>query len=229
MENDKKKDSMFEALFRQAVVDNFERELQALPSEVELAETIVFSERHISIMRKMFARDNRNERFKTIVKWSRRIAAIVLLTISLLFGALMTVQEIRASVVDTVIKWFEQFTLFTSHGTINSLAHVEPSYIPEGYIETDRMETDEMISIIYMDSYGETLSFLVVPLDSHILVDNEEMTYAQIIVGDVTYYVFSADVDDKHNSIVWEAQGNMHSVSALLSVETLLRVAQSTQ
>ncbi|NLB42433.1 MAG: hypothetical protein GX815_09265 [Clostridiales bacterium] len=46
MYNEKITNALFEAVFRQAIIENYQQELTEIPSEIELAKIYTFSERH---------------------------------------------------------------------------------------------------------------------------------------------------------------------------------------
>jgi hypothetical protein len=48
-------DALFEALFRQAAIDNFEEKFAAIPTDAEIAHT--FSARHKAMMSELFTDD----------------------------------------------------------------------------------------------------------------------------------------------------------------------------
>ena len=116
-------DNLFEALFRQVVIDNFNRELAKIPSEEELSKSITFSAQHELRMKKLFIYINRKYWIKSALKQAKKIAVITILTIFILFGALMTMPNVRASVTETFILWFDQnlksnSSILTSSGSV---------------------------------------------------------------------------------------------------------------
>jgi len=81
-------DSIFDALFAQAVIDNFYEEYSSLPSLGEMSGEYTFSKKHEKRMKALFVGEVRKERIGTFIKVSRKIAAAFLI-ILMITGALM--------------------------------------------------------------------------------------------------------------------------------------------
>ena len=139
----------------------------------------------------------------------------------------MIVPESRAAIVGTVTHWFEGFTRFVSHGEHHALVGMEPSYIPEGFTETTRTETDNLTVITYADASGSELLFSAVPASGSVAVGNVDMTSEQVFIGNIIYHVFTAEDTGRLNYIVWDTSGCRYYVSALLPTDQLLEIAQS--
>jgi hypothetical protein len=90
--------SLLEAVFRQAVIENFERELKEIESDPD----IEISERH----------ERSRRRDRAVLLWAKRLSAVAASLFILVGCALLTVPEVRASVSDTIITWFNGFTVF---------------------------------------------------------------------------------------------------------------------
>lgn len=222
-------DNLFEALFRQAVIDNFNRELAKIPSEEELSKSITFSAQHELRMKKLFIYINRKYWIKSALKQAKKIAVIIILTIFILFGALMTMPNVRASVTETFILWFDQFTKFISNKTNISSEPLEPSFIPEGYAESERIEFDDFLSILYMNDSGDILLFSVSAANNSVSMDNEGRVYRETIIDGIAYHIFDGSTNKKDSDVVWEYGGYRYLISAPLSTSQLLKMASSVE
>jgi hypothetical protein len=220
-------DSVFDALFRQAVIDNFFTELDSLPSDDTLAELYSFSAEHELRMKRLFARDARIERFHTALIWSKRVAAAIILAMSILFGSLMFVPEVRAVVYETITEWYEKFVRFTSNAPTTDKVNHEPGYIPEGFQEYLRDELGTMTTIIYLNDSGVVIQFETCTLSNSISVDNEDRRYIVERKDNTDYHVFTSVVDEKMNSIIWEQFGQRYHVSSTLSLDEIWKIALS--
>lgn len=226
------KDVIFEALFRQAVIDRFEEELAAVPSNDELSRLYSFSEKHILKMRKLFSSDRRIMRAAAFAKWTKRTAAAIVITTTVLFAALMFVPEVRAAVVNTIIEWYEEFTKFTSKGQPPSEPHAWiPEYVPEGYAEIGRTSSAGMISIDYQDTSGNLLFFISSPSDNSLSVNNEDVEYRKEVLDGVEYYIFEGAAADQYNAVICEIDGRQYRLSAegVLPVDELIKILQSVK
>lgn len=218
-------DHFFEALFRQAVTDNFNRELAKIPSEEELSETITFSPRHVKRMKKLFVNDNRKEQIKSSLILLKKIVAIIIITTSILFGLLMTVPSVRAAVSETLILWFDKFTKFISRPAGSESKIMEPSYIPEGYVESKRVEVDNFLSIVYTNNSGDLLYFTAI--GDSISLDNENREYIEMTIENINYHIFDGSDSEKESDITWEYGGFRYLINAQFSKEQLIKIALS--
>ena len=229
MNNNHLRDGLFEALFRQAVIDNFEQQMNEMPPEKELARLVSFSDGYDARMRRLFARESRKERMRATGKWARRVAAAIAITITISSGTLMAVPEVRATVKGTVVQWFEQFTMFVAHGTAPIKTDWTPEYVPEGFTESDRFETDNLTAVAYRNNAGEIIFFDCATGTNAISVNIEGVIQKQIWEGGRMYHTFEANTDEHMNSIVWDMEGCQFIISAYLPLAELLEVALSVK
>jgi len=220
-------DSLFDALFRQTVIDTHRDELRSCLELAGAMGPFEYSERHITRMKKLLAREARQERFTAIMQVTRRVAVFAVLAVVVLFGALLTSRDVRAAISRTVIQWYEQFTTFTGQRHERPLVRLEPLIVPTGFAEIQRIDTVNATTIVYSDEAGVIMLFTVFPADSTSAIDNEQSDYVSVEKRGTVYYVFDAEAADFDSTILWEHRGYRYRLSAPLSVETLLDVALS--
>ena len=231
MNNSQIREGIFEALFGQAVIDNFYEELNSLPSDEELAKQYPFSQAHEMRMKKLFAKNDRRDMLQNAAKWSRRLAAAIAIVVTLLFVSLMTVPQVRAVVVQTLTEWYEKFVRFTSNVPASEKKNLEPKYIPDGFVEIVREETHMLVTIIYMDfNEDQIITFLSASAASaSTSVDNEDKDYTILEISGIDYHLFTSLDSSGENSIVWEMSGQRYSIMSTISVEALTKMAISVR
>lgn len=223
-------DHFFDALFRQAVIDNYEQELSAIPTEKELSARYSFSDAHTARMKKLFSQAEKLEAFRSAAKWARRCAAIVIVGAVVLFGAFMTVPEVRATVKSVIIEWFDQFTKFTSGQDSPKISQGwEPSYLPEGFTEDERYGDFGRLTIRYSDATGSTIAFSYIGQSDSASIDNENRSFYEVEAAGTIYYVFEAETSDKGNSVIWDKEGYRFTTEGQLSISELLNIAKSVE
>ena len=219
-------DSVFEALFRQAVIDNFNEELDSLPPDEELARLYTLSAEHEARMQRLFAREVRRDRAKAAVKWSKRAVAVFVIAVTIVFGALMSVPQVRAAVVETITEWYEQFVRFTSNAPDAEKTNLEPGYIPEGFSEIVRDE-GEMMTIIIYENDEMSIIFQSTRASDSISVDNENSNYERLLFKGFEYHVFDSTAYGGESAVVWDINGQRYTISAAISIRELLDIAWS--
>jgi hypothetical protein len=219
-------DPIMEAIFKQAVTQNFERELAEMEKKAEPAQ---FSSRHERRMAALFARERRKERRGKAFVFAKRAssaAAAVFIGVSLIF---LAAPEVRASIRGAAINWFEKFTKFSAGNHGETAANWELSYIPEGFTEASKKLNENDMFIIYENGTGETLVFISIPADDSLSVNNEGVKYGQVLKDGVVYHTFEAESDAHTSSIVWDADGYRFCVDGKLPMSELFRVARSVE
>ena len=220
-------DNIFDALFKQAIIDNFNDELDSYVPDSESIKQYMFTPEHERRIRALFAKEERKESLRNVMIWSKKIAAVLIIAISILFGSLMLVPEVRAVINETVIEWFDQFVRFSSNATDEEKTNLEPSYIPDGFEEDYRDGNEYITIIIYTNQDGVRIFFESQTVDAQLSVDNEGYEYEIKQFGTIDYHIFTAVVNDKENSIIWERSGQRYHLSSVVSVDQLLEIAFS--
>lgn len=218
---------VIEALLRQAAIDNFYIELDSLPPDEELGKLYTFSHEHDERMRRLFSKERLHDRIRTTTKWGLRAVATIAIALSIVFGALMLVPEVRATVVRTVIEWFDGFVSFTSNVPITDLVNLEPGFIPVGFSEEWRDETDTITVVMYVDEEGMYIIFKSVPIGGLLSVDNENVEHSLNVIAGTEYHVFTSITQDGENHVIWEFDDQRLFLGSSISMEILLRMAVS--
>jgi len=220
-------DSVFEALFKQAVIDNFYEELDSLPPDEELSKTYTFSPEHEARMQRLFARELRRERIQNFAKWSKRVAAVILITVTVLFAAMMFVPQVRAVVVETITEWYEKFVSFTSSTSETEKTNLEPGYIPEGFFEILRDEKETTTTIIFYNDEGVMIAYQSFRAKGSLAVDNEKVLYEVQTINKIEYHIFVSTDDGGENTIVWDMDSQRYKITSTISVAELVVIALS--
>lgn len=217
-------DSLFEALLRQAVIESYEEELLSIPQD----KMHKFSDTHIKKMDKLFQRAELQEKIHVTTKWMKRSIAMLLIVTSVLFGALVTVPEVRAAVTGAVIEWFNQFTKFTSNNDeTDGLKEWAPSYIPEGFTKIEHDNFAGMLTLVYQDQQGMTIDIICMYEGGSISVDNEHQEYYTLEKGNTEYHIFEALEEVERNIIIWGKEGCQFKAESLLPLSELFKIALS--
>jgi hypothetical protein len=217
-------DNILEAAFRQAVIDNFEREL----AEIEKEPDIAVSERQQRRMAALFAKEQRRERMEVVFIWTKKFAAVAAAVFIALNCVLLTVPEVRASVGEAFVSWFDKFTQFGQDDSGKAdYANWNPSYLPEGFDETNKTQTGAITVIRYANSDGDLIEFAYVTADNTLSANNDGVEYGQSPRNGIVYHVFSAKSDEYKSSVVWDTEGYLFTLTGYLPTEQLLEIAWS--
>ena len=222
-------DSFFDALFGQAVIDNFYEEYNALPPLEELAKEYTFSEKHEKRMKILFIHEERIERYKKFILVSKKIAAVFIILFTMLIGALVFNPEVRAAVTDTITSWYSEFVKFVSPDVEVEGYNMVPTYIPVGFKEDFSDIINDSILILYSNDNGEVIHFEANRATYSVYIDSEDTYYEERIANKITYNMWSTLIEGRGNSIVWDINGWRYFLRSSIDVETLYKIALSLE
>jgi len=228
MINSKLDENVFDALFGQAVIDNFNEQFDLITNDTDIEPQFSFSNEHEKRMKILLTKENRKEKIRKTIKWSKRVAAIFIIAISLLFGSLMLVSEVRAVVIGTVVEWFDQFTRFSSTAPEAEKTNLEPTYIPDGFREDIRQSEKNITVILYInDNDGVDIYFESSIITAQLSVDNEGYDYEIKQIDSIDYHIFTSS--EKENIIVCETSIERYLLISSIPIDELLKMALSIE
>ena len=231
LEKKENNDIVFEALLKQAVKNKIKAEIASLPSEEELRKKYKPSPELEARVNALFAREERNAFLRRVFKYTRRIAAVLVIVTTTLFGWLMLNGEVRATVTRTMVEWFEGFTRYEPRGTNVAPDHREPGYIPDGFWEEYRQEPSNMLIIQYINEAGSAIMFESRVISGWLFADDETAAFEVRRINGVDYHIFNAKGPEDDNAIKWEIGGQRYrllsSMPERVAVEDLQKMAES--
>jgi len=153
------------------------------------------------------------------VVYLRRVAVILLVTVTVAFGVLMTNTEVRAAIKNTIIEWYSEYIKFNfiageetvveidpistgeksdvQDNTSNPLYDYEIGYIPAGFELDSIREKEHRRSYIYYNSSGKHISISINdPKYSTFSSDIEHNEYTEMKIDDRNVYLL---YDDNRN------------------------------
>lgn len=231
MNSNRISDSVFEALFRQAVLDNFDDEINSIPADDILKKTYSFSNEFELRMKKVFAVNRRREVFVRFFYYGRKVAVIIVITFSCIFTLLLSYPEVRAAIGNVLVEWYEQFTTFSfpKETTNNPNIHWIPEYLPDGFTYNEMYEFGETTNIIYTNDAGVEISITFRPStnSTNMSIDNENHDIEECYIGGNNAYTARSKSFDFDNAVIWSMHGYTFDIWSKLSVDELVKVAES--
>ena len=231
MNKDQVNDIVFEALFRQAVIDDFNEEINSIPKNERLAEIYSFSPKFEMRMKELFTKDRRKSFLKKAMFYSKRVASIFIIVLGLLFGTLLFNTEVRAAVGKVFVEWYERFTSFTfkDDEIISEKKVWTLGYLPEGYVQENYEVLGRITSIEFTNNQGEKIRFTYGPEEgiTNISVDNENHEINSCVILENEAFSISAVDDAFDNGVIWNMDGHTFDLWGKISVNELKKIAES--
>lgn len=221
--------SEFDQKLRKALAVYADDLLLDIPSDDVLRQTQTFSQKFERKMNKLILRACFTKR-----QWTREVAkrvAMILLAVAIGGTTLMSVEAIRAPVIQFFADIQETFTriVFQSEDASDTWPEVletfyVPSYIPDGF-ELGYREDLLPISIYNYEKDGQDFEWTQLTVDTVINMDTEGATVEEFLHNGVRYFYYE-NKGRKH--LVWQQYGYAFMCDGTISKDLLLQIAGST-
>jgi len=225
------REAISETVLKCAVIENHNREMDAIPPNDVLEKMYSFSENHILRMKRLFAKEKRKKMFLNAIIVSKKIAAVVMVIFSMFFVSLLTNSNVRAAVGQTIVEWYDNYTSFRYRETEIPDESVTwfPRYLPPGFNDVEDTSLGEINSLEFRNPNGEHIYFeYTIAEGFSIGVDNEHSNFEMKNINGVDYYIFKAISDEYRSKIIWQEAGYRFYIASLIDASELLLIAIST-
>lgn len=216
-------------LLRRVLLDALEQEYPEPGSAPEA------SARHWRQMRAMVADPQGWYRRRTRPVWRRvlRTAAMVALTLAVGASALLAASPtIRAAALRWVMERYEDHVVyhFRDEGPEGELGALALAYLPDGYVEQERVKWPQYLDITFVNEAGQLLT-VSAQRDGALLVDTEGMEVSDVTVNGYSGKLYLSVDQTQGNTIVWmdTAQDVQFLVDGYLTEQELLHIAEGIE
>ncbi|RDY29233.1 DUF4367 domain-containing protein [Romboutsia weinsteinii] len=181
-------------------------------------------------------------KYKSVYKSSQKAAAVfVIVSISILTLS-MSVEGLRTRILSITRQIYENFTtyMFSIDSTEGDSEQISweslvPTYIPNTFEETDKVESENNMLVTYSNDNGGLIFYDVSKLiDMNINIDTEGAT-----INEITINGFKADyiVKGSNHSLIWNDKEYLYNISVDFpsefneqqSKEQLIKIAKSVK
>lgn len=223
-------DIVFEALFRQAVIDGFEEEINAIQLEAmnnEYTPSPKFKMR----IEKLFKADDRKTFIRKFIFYTKKVASILFIALGLIFSMLLFNKKVQATVNKVIIEIYEKFNSIIFRGEQSSFEEKEwiLNYIPEGYILKEHKNLKNITNIKYKNAHGNEiiLTYRLEINNTSISVDNENHEMKEIRILNKKAFLMIAKNDSFDNGIMWNMEGYRFELWGSNTIDELEKMAES--
>ena len=200
--------------------------------------TFVPSKNHLRQM-KLMLRDPlkwMRNRSKPLWKAIAQKVAVALLIASLGLGSVMVVSPTaRAAVIRWVMELYETYIVYRYFGEPldGQMQHYELAKLSEGYVETDRIETDLLGSVLYENGLGGIICFDYNYLDQGAvgIYDPDDSDVINIKVNGIDGLLFVPRDPGGMLTVTWidERANVQFCIIATQNEKEILRIAQNVR
>ncbi|MGL4791703.1 MAG: DUF4367 domain-containing protein, partial [Anaerotignaceae bacterium] len=165
-------------------------------------------------------------------KYAKGVAAVFVVGIMVLFGALLFDPEVRAAVQKVIIQWYGQFTSFTFTNELSGSADTNmlyTGYLPEGFKKHEIEDLTTMTYVIFLNSAGDEIRIKYSQADKiNLSVDNENHLIEEYTVNGRPAFAVTALSDKFENGVIFDSNGFVIEIWSSLSIDELLKIAEAT-
>jgi hypothetical protein len=224
-------EAVFNAMLKEAETANFRAKMASMPPEDEILREHPLSEQHNRKMSAIFAMERRRNLSQKMLVYAKAAAIFICISATLTAALLMTNPEVRATVKNAIVSFFEGFTRveFTEpHDETRNAWDFSPQYIPDGYELTHSEILGSNYLTVYEDDAGNMLILDIGPPGTS-NADNEHHVYYTEEYDGIIYHIHKTLDDNRFSSVRWEAEGFMFIMQGSTMIETLLDTSRSVE
>jgi hypothetical protein len=175
-----------------------------------------------------------SQKSKTIRKqmtYLRRIAAVIAITLTILFAGCMSSEAARTKLFEIIKKIYEDCTEYiydtgTGESMDQEFLFIEPSYLPEGYSESGRIE--EIGVVIYQkESEGEETKiecYESLADGLAVLLDTEG---AKIVEGEISGTKVEYFTNKGTSYLYWTDEDTYYNIMGNINMEEIIKMGKS--
>lgn len=221
-------DELLDAVIKSAFTEVFQKEMEELEAESANYDDKRPSEEHLRIERQAYKKTQR----KPVAFWnvSRRIVASILVVLGLGGIVLFCVPEVKASVVDTVVEFWENHITFRfskTNAQIQLGNHVL-YYLPKGYELTDSINTSAIARFVFTDKSGnEIILHCMAETVSPPDVDSERRTIQTIDIPGYEGYALLPDTAEDKTIVIWGNETESFMLYSNLPLNQLIDIVKN--
>ena len=223
-------DIVFDALFRQAFIDEFEEEINSIKSEgaTYMCEP---SHKFQKEMKKLFERDNRKTLIKNFVVRVKKVAVILFIILGGVFATLLINKDVQATVNKVIIEMYEKFNSIIFGGEKSDFEEKDwvLNYIPQNYTIKNHEKLGNITNMVYENSKGNKIRFSYIPEknSTNISIDNENHEMEKRKILNKEAYFLIAKTNKFDNGIVWNKDGYVFELWGKNTIDELRKIAES--
>ena len=217
---------IFEAILVSAFRDAANLDME----EAELCEPVKLSPAHLKEERRAYNRYEfrRKWRWVTGNQILRRVVAIILVVGCVGFAVLVSMPEVRAAVVDAVVKFRDKYVSldFTGSGSgIFTSGEYTFGYIPKGFKLTEKYEDPMTKSYEFTNDEGKNICITYSPSFMTILEnDIENNDYSEIMINKYKAYLFNSNKLGE-TKLIFDDGSNVFRIRGEIPEKDVLKVA----
>lgn len=233
MSNQKTNEKIFDLLIADALADMWDIKLAQYADSGKI-EKHKFSDEFERNIRKIRNSIGRKERMKNAGRFSLKFFVTIATIMGIAFGGLLTQPTVYAAVKNVFKSVFDKYDRldFISDNAELSIENFDDTirlkYVSDGFRLYSGFYTPMYVKLIYADNNDNEIVFSYsIAEDYSIDIDNEHKTYRTFITNGIEYHLYESFSEDFQSSIIWYNNGYAFNISAYISPDELVKIAEN--
>jgi len=228
---------LFDTILESAVKDDFEQELEKMPSEEDLSKEYSLSSGLQEKINKIIANGNRKMRLQKVRRISKKAAVIIAVIIPVTLVGLFSVEASRTAIFNAILDWQSDHATIHLEESSSSQApqsipvdgFYKPVYLPDGFVEGKTTKIGALAHIIYQNKDKTTILFNQSPVskEGSISVDTEHTVYSEIMINGYKASLFAGKTSKDDTVLVWRNKTNSFTLISTIDKNELLKIAEN--
>lgn len=213
---------IWESLLKAAVIKNSLNELENYPPEEVDKEVLP---NHYDFKMKRVVKQLRfQELAKNALKYSKKIASIIIFIISMSFAILLQFEEVRAACQTVITSICEKYIEFSfTKDSAETITVITLDYIPDGFQLTETHSTELRYYVTYSNSEGDIIC-LQTSNKKHIYqIDTEHYDLCELKLDRTIGYFFKSKDSSFENYLYWNIDENYYILQTTLTDESEIK------
>lgn len=238
MNKQERYDRMFDVLLNAAAEEEFQQELDAMPSEEELKKEYTPSPELGQKIRRMAKEEYCKTLRRKAAHIAKKVAVIIAIVIPIALGSLLSVKASRNAIFNAVLEWkADHVDIYFQNTDSSSLEQdlssneilLKPQYIPYGFSKSKEAKIDTLYETIYKNKENVSITFDQVPLSKagKTMVDSKHTVYKEILINGQKASLFAAKSKNDKTFIVWKNSKISLMLCSTINQDELIKMAES--
>lgn len=225
-------EELFDVLLEKTFVEHERKVQKTYPDDEELEKKYPTNRKSVKKYKRIFKEKEYGR--KLIWLYVNRAAVVFLCIISLFFSFVMINYEVRASVENVILNWYDKYTEFIFNKTSDEfdsyeLEDYKIGYIPEDFELQYEENFDDIRDMCFMNTEKDDAIFVIQIFDpdkTSVCVDNEQMLYKKTEIGSREAWIMYNDAEEYGSVLVADTKFSILVVGDL-SKEEIIKVAEN--
>jgi len=228
------KEKIFDLILKDALQECLDEELKEIDEMVANSPPHEFSPQFEKRMKKLINSIGRKDRIKKAKRIIVRTAVSIAAAFGIIFGVFLTQPEVSAAVQNVIRTVFDRYDKYDYVGdelTVENFNNnIRLGYVPDGYYLSKGNYSPALVSLKYVnENKNEILFDYGIADGTSSIYDNEHNLYDNFTINGIEYHYYESNDSDFSSTIVWYDKGYSFSISAHLSKEEFVKIAENVK